>query len=84
MDAIAGRRLNGQMVQKQIRITQKIGNIPCTGRGLQQSKQLQNKHKLVMPHDTVGVVVVQHPSEGFGQVIGRIDDTRDEFHNNRA
>jgi len=37
-----------------------------------------------MPHDVEGMSVVQHPSEGFGQIIGRIYYTRDKFHNNCA
>jgi len=37
-----------------------------------------------MTHDAAGMAVMQHPSEWFCQVIGRIDDTKDELHNNCA
>jgi len=37
-----------------------------------------------MPHDSAGMSVVQHPSKGLGEVIGKIDDTRDKFHDNCA
>jgi len=35
-----------------------------------------------MPHDVVGVAVVQDTSKGFCQVIGGVDHIRDELHNN--
>jgi len=37
-----------------------------------------------MPHDAAGMAVMQCPTEGLHQVIGRIDDTRDELHDNCA
>jgi len=37
-----------------------------------------------MPHDSAGMSVVWHPSKGLGQVIGRIDDPRNELHDNCA
>jgi len=44
--------------KNRIELPKKIGNRPHTGRGLQQIKQEQNKHKLVMPHDSAGMSVV--------------------------
>jgi len=37
-----------------------------------------------MPHDSAGMSVMQNPSKGFGQVIGRIDDPGNELHDNGA
>jgi len=56
-DAIAGRRTDRKS-KNRIELPKKIGNRPHTGRGLQQCKQEQNKHKLVMPHNTAGMSVV--------------------------
>jgi len=57
MDAIAGTRTDRKS-KNRIELPKKIGNRPHTVRGLQQIKQEQNKHKLVMPHDAAGMPVV--------------------------
>jgi len=57
MDAIAGRRMDRKSYNKK-ELPKRIGNRPHTGRGLQQVKQKQNEHKLVMPHDLAGMSVV--------------------------
>jgi len=56
-DAIAGRRTDRKSYNKK-ELPKRMGNRPHTGRGLQQFKQKQSKHKLVMPHDLAGMSVV--------------------------
>jgi len=57
MDAMAGRRTDRKSYNKK-ELPKRIGNRPHTGRGLQQFKQKQSKHKLAMPHDSAGMSVV--------------------------
>jgi len=35
-----------------------------------------------MPHDAVGMALMEDPFQWFGKVIRGIDDTRDELHHN--
>ena len=37
-----------------------------------------------MPHDAAGMAGMEHPTKGLGQVVTRVEDTRNEFHDEGA